>query len=411
MFLSFCWSWIIIECLFYVYIKAKFANVHEKESNEQEREATTVDMIKILDNISSFNREGSGNQRNFIKDFFQKFFKGAPLNTVGKLNVERFLAWALYNGYTLSKEESEHIQNLLIHIELTYTYSFKGEYNPEVEHIGMCLEPVKSIHQPLFLYLIYWLIQFTCYIILYIWGFRRYTLNSFNYWFRSPTLMNEEEVKNPVIFFHGIAPGWMPYMKFIKGFATNTPVFLFELDCIRIGSLNFSRPSPQYVAKSIKEMIERHEFLGQCKLIGHSFGTILCNWFLKNYPLRVEKIVLLDPVTLLLFLPDVASKFLYEKPSTFFHWIIRIFAAREMTIAHALYRNFDWKDNYLELNDPIASRIPTSVSFSEADELIPVDALKIYLRAHPNVIIWNNLSHAQMMSSSQSIPRLHQEIQ
>lgn len=56
--------------------------------------------------------------------------------------------------------------------------------------------------------------------------------------------------------------------------------------------------------------------------MGHSFGSITAGWFVKANPERVSHMTLVDPVSLLLCLPDVGYTFLYRQPSTVMQWII-----------------------------------------------------------------------------------------
>lgn len=397
----FIYYWVIVEVLFYAYLKFRIKSTLELKSNDQ-KIVKSIDVMKLLDIISTIGDSCS------VEKFFEGFFKGTPVQNIYVGNVKRFLAWAIYNRHDLNADQEINIHLLIDNIGRRYGIHFQEGFNNQVQHIEMCMESIKACHQPFILCFFYWVIQMACCVLLWIKGFRRCFVNEFSYWHRPSSLRTKKEV-TPVVLLHGISPGWMPYMNFIWQFASSTPVFLFELDCIRIGSLDFSRPTPNRVSESIREILYRHGH-EQCKLIGHSFGTITCNWFLQRYPQQVKKISLLDPVTLLLFLPDVAINFIYKEPTSFFHYVIRYFAAREITIAHTLFRNFDWKENVLLL-DSVDSRTEVFISFSEADEIIPVAALSQYLKQHPNTVIWNLFSHAQMMSSSFSISKLHQESQ
>lgn len=58
-------------------------------------------------------------------------------------------------------------------------------------------------------------------------------------------------------------------------------------------------------------VLEKHKLI-RVSLVGHSFGSITAGWFVKRYPSAVSHLTLIDPVSLLLALPDVAHKFLYR---------------------------------------------------------------------------------------------------
>ena len=116
-------------------------------------------------------------------------------------------------------------------------------------------------------------------------------------------------------------------------------VFLIDLPCTRIKSLSFTMPSHEEHADAVAAILTYHHHK-KASIIGHSFGTIAAAWFLKRHPEMVSHISLLDPVSLLLFFPDVAYAFLYRFPSTFVEWVIYLVAAREITISYTLHRNF-----------------------------------------------------------------------
>jgi hypothetical protein len=111
-------------------------------------------------------------------------------------------------------------------------------------------------------------------------------------------------------------------------------------------------------------------------------------------------------------LPDVVNNFLYKNPKTMFHKIISITAAKEITIAHSLYRNFNWYENILWLDD-ISSEIKVIVSLSHGDEIIPTNAIIEYLSSkNVQIITFDNFSHLQSISSSNiAIDKIYKHIE
>ena len=98
----------------------------------------------------------------------------------------------------------------------------------------------------------------------------------------------------------------------------------------------------------------------------------------SHQPSIVYSLTLLDPVSLLLSLPDVAFGFLYRSPNTIVQAVIYYFASRELTIAHTLHRNFWWYRNALWLED-IPDSIPVIVGIGGVDEVASPSALKEYV--------------------------------
>ena len=114
--------------------------------------------------------------------------------------------------------------------------------------------------------------------------------------------------------------------------------------------MTFSMPAPDEHAGHVAEILKRHHFT-KASIVGHSFGTISAAWFAKHHPDMVTHLSLIDPVSLLLFFPDVSYAFLYRFPRTIVEWVIYLGAAKELTISHTLYRNFWWYNNLLWIED------------------------------------------------------------
>lgn len=149
---------------------------------------------------------------------------------------------------------------------------------------------------------------------------------------------------------------------------TNRPIFLIELDCIRIKSLQFTMPKPAEFALFLKAIIRRHDYT-QVSIIGHSFGSVTASWFLKYYPEMVTHLTLLDPVSILLSLPTVAYSFLYRQPKNLKEAIIYVFASTELTISYTLRRKFFWYRSILWLND-ITNQTGVVIGIAENDEIL-----------------------------------------
>jgi hypothetical protein len=156
----------------------------------------------------------------------------------------------------------------------------------------------------------------------------------------------------------------------------NRSVFMIDLDAIKINSMVFHMPTPEQFSNKIKILLKRHH-VSKVSVVGHSFGTITAGWLVKHQPEIVSHLTLIDPVSLLLGLPDVAYSFLYKKPKSFIEWIIYIFGSRELTISHTLHRQFWWYRNVLWLEE-VPSHIGVVVGLAGKDEVLNALALFEY---------------------------------
>lgn len=397
--MEFAWwmVWLGAEAVFFLLMMACGAICFRANETRPRR---NVDMGRVFDQVAAFGEVYS------LRRFFSGFFHGAPFERIRRGNAARFLSWAMYNSYDLAEEEQREVQATMELLHAKHGIVFPEGLEDGLPHVAMCLQPVSFWPQPLCLYVAHWVIQELGCVFLRCWGYKHHSVCRFGYWTREGLRAD----LTPVVFFHGISTGWLAYMRFVRQLsAAEADVFLFELNWARVAALDFRRPSPAEVAGAVSTMLELHGF-SRCRVAAHSFGTVACTWLLHHRPQLVEKAVLIDPVALLLFLPDVATKFLYARPRTFFQWIVRVFAAREATVAHTLFRNFDWKENALFLEDLDSKHTDFYISYSLADELLPVDALQVHLQHRENVTVWDSFSHAQSLVSSRSLPTLLREI-
>lgn len=396
--------WLTLELLFYFYLKYKLQSVSHINY------ITTPDYYMIFRVLYIVNQLKSCS----IKKFFRGFFLGAKFKDIKREDVISFLSWCILNKKTtqLTSEEYRNINNIVDEIEIQYDISFpqKSYSRPGncIKHIAMSLEAIKYKYQPLILYVTYYVLHRVCNFILKCMGFKRYYISTNH---STYSYLYKKGVKQtPTIFFHGISSGWYTYLHFIMNFHSSESVILFELEPFRIGSLDLSRPSSDDVVDAIKKIVNHHEFK-TIDIVGHSFGTCVCSWIIKKNPDIIRRVILVDPVNLLLCMPDVAYNFLYKKPTAFFHRIIRYFASEELTIAHSMYRNFLWMKNILFLED-MPKNIDLFVSLSYGDEIIPTKQIVEYLEINnAKFIVWDRFSHAQSISTSNlAISKIHKNM-
>jgi len=307
---------------------------------------------------------------------------------------------------------------------------------------------------------------------------------------------------DPLLFFHGIAPSgltfYLPMLfhTFLNHpshhdhhndssqlYKQKIPVFLFEnlpITC----TLMFDALTEEETVIGIMHALERHGYFmkmqeeenkkpiekldsnlkknnnnrtkHQLILCGHSFGSCQITWLIKNkhFQQMVKKIVLLDPVSILLSEPDVVQNFIYGRSadnifecslkdkqsnigdtansrssssssskrksgsssitcreSTTSIYVsnlkqnmnrlkIRILASSEICIEHYLRRHFAWYNSELWIED-IPDHIQTSVFISEKDEIIDADKVKKEMNRFPRIkcVCWNGVGHASVISS------------
>lgn len=109
------------------------------------------------------------------------------------------------------------------------------------------------------------------------------------------------------------------------------------------------------IEDSVNAMIKAFDTDGHQKacLAAHSLGNTFISWML-HHPVackRVYSTILVDPVTFLLCDPTVATTVVYKEPSTTMDFLMHFFVARELFIANALSRHFNWSHNIVFVED------------------------------------------------------------
>lgn len=343
--------------------------------------------------------------------FFEGFFCGADLNDLRIDNYRSFLAWVMFASTfdSLDMQQRDTLEDGIAYLQKRYDLSMPDGFNASVRHVGMTVEPFQFTHRPFLLYLIIGLKNVLFDFVLLCLCYQRLEHHGVKYWYRrgKPSV-------TPLVVFHGITTGWSMYLLVMMKFGEGRPVFLMDLDAIKINSLVFNMPSCEDYSRGVMKILDKHN-ISHVSVVGHSFGSITAAWFIKCYPDRVSHLTLLDPVSLLLSLPDVAYNFLYRKPQSLVQWVIYLFASQEITVSYALRRNFWWYKNLLWLED-VPAHIGVLVGLAGGDEVGNATAMKEYaeachakrqasvLDAAPISSVYvDGYSHAQMISCWKTI--------
>lgn len=367
---------------------------------------------RILDTLDSL----SGHYH--IGQYIEGFCNQAKLEDIYLDNLRAFLTWAMFGKHipSLNHEEAQHLDELMKELSKRYDVvrNMPSGYNPNVSHCCFTLEPVPYIHRPLLFYILAGFNEFVWNtLILRTNGFSSMEISSsttpsVKYWVKYGP---RDSLQTPLLFFHGISPGWSLYLLLIKLMGNDRTVILVDFDPIKIKSMNFYSPSIESYTDSVKCILERHS-IHQVSVIGHSFGSITSGWFVRRYPHLVCHITFIDPVSLLLQFPEVAYSFLYRYPTTLIEWVIYLAAAREITISYALRRHFCWHKNTLYLED-IPKNIGVVIGIAGNDEITCASTVAEYAKlcnakrhqSHEEDVseitckLWPGYSHGQILLS------------
>lgn len=203
-----------------------------------------------------------------------------------------------------------------------------------------------------------------------------------SYWYRPHT----SKTRLPILFVHGIGIGLYPYTRFLAEINEHDPreaddgeIGIIAVEIMPI-SFRITSPIPgrDEICRQINVILERHGF-DKVVLASHSYGSVITTNLLQN-PTTAAKIgpmLLVDPVTFLLHLPDVAYNFTARKPRRANEYQLHYFASTDMMVAHTLARGFFWPQNIL-WKEELRGRDVT-VSLAGRDLIVDTETVGKYL--------------------------------
>jgi pimeloyl-ACP methyl ester carboxylesterase len=204
------------------------------------------------------------------------------------------------------------------------------------------------------------------------------------YWHRQHT----SETKLPILFIHGIGIGLLPYVDFladlnsaagIEDGAVDDQVGIIAIEILPI-SFRITHPamSKSDMCAEIAKILAHHGW-DKVVLVSHSFGTVVATHLLKTPSTAhlVGPVVLIDPVSILLHLPDVAYNFTRRKPQRANEHQLYYFASMDMGVSHTLARHFFWSENILWKEDLEGRNV--TVCLSGKDLIVDTESVGRYM--------------------------------
>lgn len=175
----------------------------------------------------------------------------------------------------------------------------------------------------------------------------RLSPSSIAYWYRP----HRSTKHLPVVFLHGIGIGLFPYLPLLSALRgiDGGKIGVLALELLPISTRLTSPPlsRPEFLSE-LTAILAAHTEWDRFVLVSHSYGSVLTTHILRSeLGSRVDAVVLVDPVTLLLHLPDVAYNFTRRRPTSANEWQLWYFASMDVGVAGVLGRYFFWRENII----------------------------------------------------------------
>ncbi|CAG8581329.1 12608_t:CDS:2, partial [Dentiscutata erythropus] len=279
----------------------------------------------------------------WLEGWFNIGHKKSSFNQIYKENLAEWISWSFFatslKNIRNHPEYSEEINEIIDLIEKRMNVKFRQGYNPNCECIKLTLDPVQAIPRPFIFYATIFLLSFGFNTFLKFYGFEHYgsknnILNGYwsstlefdihegyppskiSYWYYNPHSCFPSRKKGhlkPIVFIHGVGGGLFCYLNFIKKLRKlDRPLFLVELPYVSMQMVE-DVPTMEETVREIEEMLVSRNY-PKAVFVGHSLGTAVCAWMVKEARKRISGLVLIDPIIFLLHYPNVAYNFKYRIP-------------------------------------------------------------------------------------------------
>ncbi|EPS40897.1 hypothetical protein H072_5204 [Dactylellina haptotyla CBS 200.50] len=337
--------------------------------------------------------------------YLHQWFLGARISDIKVDNIKEFLRWSVFNSSGSWSQESDGLQEEFEINEYVGMLEDKMNFKfPEGRGSAECyrltIDQVRMKHRPLAWYVLLNLIDTLTYLrlsfagysyyrrplatFLYSFPFRFETLftrhtspsRTIPYWHRPHT----SKTHAPILYLHGIGIGLHPYVPTLSKIASSLPdvgIIAVEIDPI---SSRICPPIQKQAAllQELRAILQKHNYKS-FTLAANSYGTVITTHILNDPDLssRVSSLVLIDPVTILLHLPDVAYNFLRRTPKRANEHMLHYFASTDPMVAHTLCRRFFWAENILWKEDLQGRDVV--VYLGERDLIVDTASVKKYL--------------------------------
>lgn len=392
-------------------VRVSIGEALSKEPLLRSSSLATTPTATTVSTFESPNNSWASEDESFLDHLAEEL---VTVDDVGRDDVYEFFSWVFFGLHAEDVDDEQHdeieacIEIVHQHLGLVFSPGKAGVYQPR----RMTLEDGNAWYRPLLVYVGVYVLKLCTALVLWACGFARVVSPSTGLvgWHRAARKGCEQ--KDPLLFFHGIAPGglfvYLP-MLLLGLLRDGRACCLVENPAIS-GEITTEQHAEAETVQGVYELVR--DCMGTDRsviLSGHSFGSCPMTWLLRDGRLNVRHMLLLDPVTLLLSEPDVLSNFLYSSTLD----KIKLAASSELFTERYLRRRFSWYNSELWLDD-VPATTNVLVVLSGQDEIVPAPKVRELVQAYnrPHVQQWyhDDAKHIACVISPSLWNKLHTHI-
>ncbi|KXJ86894.1 hypothetical protein Micbo1qcDRAFT_152426 [Microdochium bolleyi] len=349
--------------------------------------------------------------------YLRMWFLGAEKKDIRWDNVREFLLWAFFDKAP-GMETDEEDQELDEYVELVGDKMHRN-FVPgrgKAECLRLTIDSVETAYRTMLWYLIVGAVDAITHALLAWQGFQYYAqsggmltsvmpwrlqsllpsarseADKMAYWHRPHTATD----KVPIVFLHGVGIGLWPYVPFFSALAKSQPrdaqIGVIAIEMLPVSMRITADPLQKLeYLQNVTAILDARGW-SRFTLVTHSYGSAVATHIFKSPTLgpRCEATVMIDPVSIMLHLPDVAYNFTRRQPKRANEWMLWYFASMDPGVAHCLGRHFHWKESIAWTEDLLsipsgsgtdARKRRVAVCLAEKDLIVDTLAVARYLMA------------------------------
>lgn len=277
--------------------------------------------------------------------FMSRWFGGTPIESLRRSDLVAWVAYSLWARHVeqLTPEDRAEAEALVAHFLRQTGLVVReagggGDGEPAAPLMRHTLDAIVAWHRPLLYYAIVQglLDGVVCTLAMRCLGFKYRHTNGIDvgFWVRQPPPLATRTAASPILFFHGVGIGLLPYLGLIHSLVcanrSRTAICAVLPSCtsrVPRVSVTATPTTSQFVRATLDLLTDLD--IARVSVVGHSFGTACAAWLVRAAPAHVERLVLLDPIVFNLHYPTLVRSFFYRFPQTLWQFVMFWGASRE----------------------------------------------------------------------------------
>jgi hypothetical protein len=304
--------YIVCEAIYYLYSKhiiyKQLENIHYNDLNPVIPYKSTFKIYKYL--LCYFKNDHD------VNAFFNKAFLNK--DSINIYNIKKVLSQIILNNEVCTNKGIRLCRNIyinhIINVIRPKLTILNNDTNTQWDSSIVMTNKLDIVHKPLAFYIFTYIIRIVFNFYMYMIGFT-YIIDSttqLRVWIKYNKAADN---KTPLVFFHGLGFGIIPYISKILQFSVDRKTLILpEYPNFSYDLYKFPPPSNDNIVSSLYNTLVKLD-IDLVDTIGHSYGALVMNIFQVKYPHICDYKTYIEPMSFNIHVGEYATS-AYKFPST-----------------------------------------------------------------------------------------------